>query len=318
MIARGSSVRGLSLVTTARSASSATAAPIFGPLGRIAIAAAAEHADQPPPRSAGAAPRARCAARPACARSRRRCRARRGWRRARRGRARRAVSAMPGRDRLVRQPERLGDPDREREVVRRCSAPISGCDSIASSPRGVANVARMPRTVDSASDHADVRASLSAIASSTPRARARRRAAWPMPSPVGIVDVDHRGTAGRRGGRRTAAPWRRGTPPSSRGRRGGPASGSRTPRPANSSPATRSIASADDDTSITTWVTPAALICANAPCRTSRRRRGVGRVGIDGGAAAIRRPCRSRRPACRRRAGSPRSGTWSWSCRWCR
>ena len=69
--ASGSSLRGLSLVTTTRSAFFSATAAISGRLVGVAVAAAAEHAPQLPPRrcASGRAPAAPSRARRACARS---------------------------------------------------------------------------------------------------------------------------------------------------------------------------------------------------------------------------------------------------------
>ena len=70
-IAAGFSLRGLSSVTTTRSACAAAVAPIIGALAGIAVAAAAEH-DREPPRRVGPRQHRAWRARRACGRSRRR------------------------------------------------------------------------------------------------------------------------------------------------------------------------------------------------------------------------------------------------------
>ena len=73
-MAAGSSLRGLSSVTMARSARRWAIAPISGRLAAVAVAARAEDHDQPAARRAGAAPPARSPGRRACGRSRHRLR----------------------------------------------------------------------------------------------------------------------------------------------------------------------------------------------------------------------------------------------------
>ncbi len=67
MIARGSSVRGLSLVTIGEIGVARHGAAHLRALGRIAIAAAAEHADQPPRVSGRSAAITRSSASGVCA-----------------------------------------------------------------------------------------------------------------------------------------------------------------------------------------------------------------------------------------------------------
>ncbi len=71
-IAAGSSVRGLSSVTTSTSASARRDLAHHRPLAAVAVPAGADDDDQPSRRDAGAAPRARPRPRRACGRSRRR------------------------------------------------------------------------------------------------------------------------------------------------------------------------------------------------------------------------------------------------------
>ena len=225
MMAAGSSVRGLSEVTMARSASRAAIAPMSGPLAAIPVAAAAEHDDQPAPSRRHQRPHRRDRPRQRVGRVGvvdQAEHAARRWPRARAAPARRAAARAGRRWRPL--PSAACDAHPQ---------PAPGCPGCTRRPAGERSPARRPasppsracRSGRSVSHHHDV-----APRASPPGARATRQrraclgARAHSPHRL-VVGEGHRDALPGIDSRSNRIALASRTPPSCRDSRGGPGSG---------------------------------------------------------------------------------------------